>query len=106
MNMSVIAAIAYGVLAIVGGLIGYAQAKSKISLIAGVVSGILLIVGGVLLAQGQTLGLGLSSVVTIVLLVTFGMRLAKTRKFMPAGLMLLLGIPVLGMLVSQWMALN
>ncbi len=106
MNISVIAAIAYGILALVGGLIGYAQAKSKISLIAGVMSGILLIAGGILLAQGQTLGLVLSNVVTIVLLVAFGMRLSKTRRFMPAGLMLLLGIPVLGVLASEWIALS
>ncbi len=101
MTISVIAAIAYGILSIVGGLIGYAQAKSKISLIAGVASGILLMVGGVLVAQGQTAGLILSAVVTIVLIVAFGVRLAKTRKFMPAGLMLVLGIPVLACVAGQ-----
>ena len=33
MNLGIIAAIAYGILAIVGGIIGYVQAQSKPSLI-------------------------------------------------------------------------
>lgn len=101
MSLGVMAAIAYGILAIVGGVIGYAQAKSKISLIAGCGCGILLLASAIFQAQGQAWALPAGVAVTVVLLIAFIMRFIKTRKFMPAGLMLILGIPTLGMMLSQ-----
>ena len=101
MNPGVVAAIAYGILAIVGGIIGYVQAKSKASLISGIVSGLLLIIAGVMQLQGQGLGLILAIVVTIALIIVFAMRLAKTRKFMPAGLMTALGVAALVVMLKQ-----
>lgn len=56
--------------------------------------------------QGQTWGLILAAVVTTVLVVFFAFRLAKTRKFMPAGLMIILGIVALAMIVYQLVALG
>ncbi len=100
-NPGVIATIAYGILAIIGGVMGYAQAKSKISLIAGCGCGILLLISAILQTQGQALGLSLATAITIVLMAAFMMRFIKTRKFMPAGLMLILGVPALGVMVSQ-----
>lgn len=99
--IGIITAIAYGVLAIVGGIIGYVQAQSKASLISGSVSGLLLILAGVMQLQGQQAGLILATVVTAVLVIVFAIRLIKTRKFMPAGLMSLLGVVSLGLMVSQ-----
>ncbi len=87
-----IVAIAYGILAIVGGIIGYQKAGSKVSLISGIVSGILLILGGLAGLVGFGLGLILARVVTIILIIVFGIRLVKTGKFMPAGIMLIAGI--------------
>ena len=101
MNLAVIASIAYGSLAIVGGILGYMQAKSKISLIAGCGCGILLLIAAVLQLQGQPWGLLAGMVITGILLLAFTMRLLKTRKFMPAGLMLILGVPALGAMISQ-----
>ncbi|MBW4520552.1 MAG: hypothetical protein KME16_12725 [Scytolyngbya sp. HA4215-MV1] len=101
MTLGVIVAIAYGILAIVGGIIGYMQAQSKVSLFAGCGCGILLVGSAILQMQGQPWGLAVASGVTVVLLLAFVMRWLKTRKFMPAGLMLLLGIPALGVMVSQ-----
>ena len=101
MNLGVVAAIAYGVLAIVGGIIGYVQAKSKASLISGIISGLLLIIAGVMQLQGQGLGLILAIVVTIALIIVFALRLAKTRKFMPAGLMTALGVAALVVMLKQ-----
>lgn len=101
MSPGVIAAIAYGVLAIVGGVMGYVQAQSKISLLAGGGCGALLLISAFLQSQGQTWGLIAATVVTVILLLAFTMRLFKTRKFMPAGLMLILGIPSLGVMISQ-----
>ena len=40
-------------------------------------------------------------VVTLVLVVMFGMRLAKTKKFMPSGMMLAVSIVVAGVLASM-----
>jgi uncharacterized membrane protein (UPF0136 family) len=101
MNLGVVAAIAYGILAIVGGIIGYVQAKSKASLISGIISGLLLIIAGVMQLQGQGLGRILAIVVTIALIIVFAMRLAKTRKFMPAGLMTALGVAALVVMLKQ-----
>ena len=99
--IGIITAIAYGILALVGGIIGYVQAQSKASLISGIISGLLLIIGGVMQLQGQQGGLVLATVITAVLVIVFAIRLIKTRKFMPAGLMSLLGVVSLGLMVSQ-----
>lgn len=101
MNLGIVAAIAYGILAISGGIIGYIQAQSKASLISGIISGALLIIGGVIQLQGQTWGLLLAIVVTVGLIIVFGMRLTKTRKFMPAGLMAILGLAALVIMLRE-----
>lgn len=101
MNPSIVAAIAYGILAIIGGIIGYIQARSKASLISGIISGVLLILGGVMQLQGQPWGLILASVVTFVLVIVFAIRLTKTRKFMPAGLMTVLGVAALVIMLKE-----
>ncbi|MEH2463157.1 TMEM14 family protein [Nostoc sp.] len=106
MNLSMIAALAYGILAIVGGIIGYIQAKSKVSLLSGSISGLLLILAAYFQFQGQTWGSILAVLITAVLVVVFGFRLAKTRKFMPAGLMTILGILALAVMVNQFVALR
>ncbi|MEH2161335.1 MAG: TMEM14 family protein [Nostoc sp.] len=106
MNLSIIAAFAYGILAIAGGIIGYIQARSKISLLSGSISGLLLILAAYFQLQGQTWGSILAVLVTGILVVVFAVRLAKTRKFMPAGLMTILGMVALAVMVSQIAALR
>ncbi|MDZ8031452.1 MAG: TMEM14 family protein [Nostoc sp. DedQUE08] len=106
MNLSIIAAFAYGILAIVGGVIGYIQATSKVSLLSGSISGLLLILAAYFQLQGQTWGAILAVLVTAVLVVFFALRLAKTRKFMPAGLMTILGMLALAVMVNQFVALR
>ncbi|MFS0516774.1 TMEM14 family protein [Nostoc sp. UIC 10607] len=101
MNLSIIAAFAYGILAIIGGIIGYIQATSKVSLLSGSISGLLLILAAYFQLQGQTWGSILAVIVTAVLVVVFAFRLAKTRKFMPAGLMTILGMLSLAVMVNQ-----
>lgn len=95
MDLTSIAAIAYGILSVVGGIVGYAQASSKPSLIAGVVSGILLVLGGIAHERDANWGLPLAMIVAGILVVVFAVRLWKTRKFMPAGFMLAAGVAAL-----------
>ncbi|MGK7873431.1 MAG: TMEM14 family protein [Xenococcaceae cyanobacterium] len=104
MNLGIVAAIAYGVLALVGGVMGYAKVKSKASLISGSISGVLLLVAGLMQLQGFSMGLILALVVTAALVVVFAIRLVKTRKFMPAGLMLVAGVVTFGIEFSSLLA--
>ncbi|MBD2498110.1 TMEM14 family protein [Nostoc sp. FACHB-280] len=101
MNLGIIAAFAYGIFAIVGGIIGYVQARSLVSLLSGGVSGLLLILFAYWHLQGQPWGLTLAAFVAGVLVVVFALRFAKTRKFMPAGLMIVLGALALVLMVHQ-----
>lgn len=101
MNLGIVAAFGYGILALLGGIIGYIQARSKISLISGIISGLLLIFAAYCQLQGQTWGLTLAAIITTILVVFFSFRLAKTRKFMPAGLMIIFGMLVLVVILNQ-----
>ncbi|MBP0020156.1 MAG: hypothetical protein J7647_21700 [Cyanobacteria bacterium SBLK] len=99
MSLGIIAAIIYGIVAIAGGIMGYVRAKSKISLISGCGSGILLLIAGLLSLQGQNWGLTAAIAITSILILTFVVRLAKTRKMMPASLMIGLGVPALALMI-------
>ncbi|MEL6399692.1 MAG: TMEM14 family protein [Cyanobacteria bacterium J06626_4] len=95
MSAAAIMSFVYGVLSIVGGFIGYQQAGSKPSLISGTITGILLLVAGFGILQAQAWGLWLAIAVTLLLVTVFIVRLIKTRKFFPAGLMVAVGIGTL-----------
>jgi uncharacterized membrane protein (UPF0136 family) len=82
----------YIVLLLVGGLIGFYKANSKISLITSAVFAALLILTAVPGIFERGFAQGLTNTILTVLLVVFAIRLAKTRKFMPSGLMLVLTI--------------
>lgn len=99
--LGIIAAIAYGIVVLVGGIVGFVKAGSKISLGSGIASGLLLVIAGVAQLQEQSWGLILAAVVTAILIVTFAIRLFKTRKFMPAGLSLILGVVAIAALLYQ-----
>jgi Small integral membrane protein len=101
MNFGAIAAITYGLLAFIGGIVGYTKAKSKISLFAGCSTGILLILGGIIQIQGLSWGLIFSIVLSVFLIITFISRLLKTRKFMPSGLMIIAGFVAITMMGYQ-----
>lgn len=103
MSLATIAVIIYGVLAIVGGIIGYQKAGSKISLISGTISGIGLLLAGIVASLDNNWGLPLASVISAVLVIVFIVRLVKTKKFMPAGLMIIGGFVVLGLTVPQFL---
>lgn len=91
MLTGIIAAFTYGALAIVGGVIGYLQARSLVSLVSGVLSGVLLLLGGLLWSQGNPAGAGLAIGVTAALVIVFIRRWMQTRKAMPAAVMIAAG---------------
>lgn len=87
-----ITTLVFGILAIGGGAMGYKQAGSQVSLISGLISGLLLLIGAYLLFGGSPAGPTLSGIVSLLLVIVFVVRLLKTKKFMPAGLMIIFGL--------------
>jgi uncharacterized membrane protein (UPF0136 family) len=81
----------YIALLIIGGLMGFLKAGSKISLISSVIFAVLL----GLFAAGIVHWAWGPEVLMIVLLLVFGMRYGKTKKFMPSGLMIVLTVAAL-----------
>lgn len=90
--------IIFGLLTIVGGVIGFVKAGSTASIIAGSISGILLFVAAFLLPQNLAAGLILAGVISILLAGRFVPAFLKTGQAMPAGLMSVLS--VLGVIVA------
>ncbi len=102
--MAVIASSIYGVICIIGGVIGYLQAKSTPSLISGSISGILMLISSYLITQGLEWAFLMAGAITLLLIIVFSVRLKKTGKFMPAGLMIILGVITLVLVLSQYFA--
>jgi uncharacterized membrane protein (UPF0136 family) len=91
--LGAIAAIVFGLFVIGGGVWGYVKAKSKPSLISGVVSGLVLIVAGIIyFIVSPQLGLTIAAIMSVLLAIVFTIRLIKTKKFVPAGVMLIAAV--------------
>lgn len=90
--------IIFGVLTIVGGVIGYVKAGSTASLVAGAISGIALLIAAFLIPGNVALGLVVAGIVSIVLAVRFIPAFMQSGKVMPAGLMSILS--VIGVIVA------
>jgi uncharacterized membrane protein (UPF0136 family) len=86
----------YIVLLLIGGLIGFFKAKSQVSLISSSVFAAVLVLTQTGIFQ-PSVSLILVNVLLAALLVVFAIRLAKTKKFMPSGLMLVLTILALAL---------
>jgi len=83
----------FGVLTIVGGVMGFVKAKSNASLIAGGVSGVVLLVAGYLMGTANVkVGVIVGLVVSVALAGRFVPSYLKTKKAMPAGLMAALSV--------------
>ncbi len=83
----------YIVLLVIGGLIGFLKGKSQVSLVMSVAfAGALS-----LCAAGIVFQPYMADILLVALLGVFAARLVKTRKFMPAGLMLVITIAAIAL---------
>lgn len=83
----------YIILLVVGGLIGFLKAKSKVSLIMSAAFAAALS----LCAAGIVFQPYMADILLALLIVVFAIRVVKTKKFMPAGLMLVITIVALAL---------
>lgn len=91
--------VVYGILLVVGGLIGFLKARSRPSLVAGSASGALaLLTAALMLREPRAIWLGV--VLALAMLVVFAIRFGRTRKMMPAGMLGLLSAVVLACLLA------
>jgi uncharacterized membrane protein (UPF0136 family) len=88
----------YIVLLLVGGLIGFFKGKSKVSLITSAVFAALLILTTLRGVFQPGFALLVANITLVLLLLMFAVRLGKTRKFMPSGLILVATVVVLALL--------
>jgi uncharacterized membrane protein (UPF0136 family) len=94
--------IVFGILTIVGGIIGYASKGSIPSIIAGTIAGIFLLVGAWLLPDHLLAGLAIGFIVSVLLAGQFAPKFIKTGQAMPAGVMSILSVIGLIMAVVAW----
>jgi uncharacterized membrane protein (UPF0136 family) len=88
---------AYIILLLVGGLIGFFKAKSNVSLITSSVFAAVLILAAIPGILDSSLRGKLVNIIMALLLVVFAIRLAKTKKFVPSGLMLVVTVVALAL---------
>lgn len=81
----------YVALLIVGGLMGFIKGKSKVSLITSTIFAVIL----ALVALGKITPAYIAEIVVGIVLVVFIARFARTKKIMPAGMMMVASIIVL-----------
>lgn len=87
----------YIILLLIGGMIGFLKGKSKVSLITSVAFAVILIIAAVPGILDPSLRGNVINIVMALLLIVFAVRLGKTRKFMPSGLMLVITIAALAL---------
>ena len=85
----------YGAIVLAGGLIGWIKARSQPSLLSGLAFGVLLGLCGLAMWEGRWIGLTTGAGLALGLTVIMGIRFAKTKKFMPAGLVAVLSAVML-----------
>jgi uncharacterized membrane protein (UPF0136 family) len=87
----------YIVLLLVGGMIGFLKAGSKVSLITSSIAAALLVLTAMRGVFAENFRSNLADGIMAALLIVFAIRLTKTKKFMPSGLMLILTLTALAL---------
>jgi uncharacterized membrane protein (UPF0136 family) len=84
----------YGLLLIVGGVMGKVKSGSTVSMVAGCLSGAAALAGYVVSFNNPDLGILIGGMLGLLLSGVFLSRFFRTRKMMPAGVVLMLSICV------------
>ena len=93
----------FGILTILGGIVGYVKARSVVSIVAGLISGLLLIAAAYVLPERRELGLGIAFLTSLLLALQFIPRVLRTRRLIPGGIMSLLSIAGIVFAVAVWL---
>lgn len=105
MNTLAITTLIFAVFMLVGGYLGYIQARSKASLIAGSIFAVLLALATYLLAsENKTTihyGIILATVISVFNLIFGLVRYFKTKKLMPAGIIAIMSFALLVLCVLE-----
>jgi uncharacterized membrane protein (UPF0136 family) len=94
--------IVFGVLTILGGIVGYVKAGSVASIIAGSIAGVLLLVAAFVLPEHRMVGLATALIVSLLLVAQFIPRFLQTGRVMPAGIMSVLSAIGVIVVVIAW----
>ena len=101
MKLTAIAVLLYGLLVLVGGIIGYFKANSLPSLICGGVFGALLLVAGGMLFKELMMGWMIAVGASVCLVAFFGWRFYLSHAIWPPGIMGALSLALLVLLVLR-----
>ncbi|MFQ5847908.1 MAG: TMEM14 family protein [Candidatus Methylomirabilales bacterium] len=92
--------LAYGVLLILGGVMGYAKGRSQASLLSGGVSGVVILGVFAWSLTAATAAMWLGAGVAALLTVVMGVRFMRSRKFMPAGVVVVASLLTLAVTLA------
>lgn len=90
---------AYGLLVLIGGIMGHVKAASTVSLVMGILFGLLLLGSSLLMMRKKIVGLYAAIGTLLVLDAFFTYRFLKTLRFFPSGLFAILSLVVLALLI-------
>ncbi|MFN3690678.1 MAG: TMEM14 family protein [Fimbriimonadales bacterium] len=90
----------YAIIIAAGGVMGYVQAQSTVSLVNGLIAAALLLLGLGLSFRNPVAGFGLSAVVALALGVFFAYRFFTTGKWMPGGVTMILSAIALATMLA------
>lgn len=85
----------YGVLLLIGGVIGYAKAGSLVSLLAGSIAGLIAIGCAIAIRRVKEWAVWCAIILSLVLSGFFGYRFVTSGQIFPAGVMTILSLFVL-----------
>jgi uncharacterized membrane protein (UPF0136 family) len=94
--------IIFGLLTIIGGVMGYVKAGSMMSIVTGAIAGVALLAAAFLLSGNMAVGLIIAGLVSVLLAGRFIPHFMKSGKLMPDGLMGVLGAIGVVIAIVAW----